>query len=620
MKKMFRTLAVLMLCLSFLVSCGGKKETVSKFDENGRYVPQNEMEITVWQTQGTDYTAKALKDGLVEKWLVDKTKVKVTNIYGNDGGQWDGKLAKLVAGDSMPEIVACGAYQGPAHFAKLNELEMVWELTPELLQKYAPDLWERIPQRYWDAIKVDGKILGIPYDVPRDKQSHPDASDEEFAMMSELYNTPYNDITIAGVQCLYVRDDILKKFFPEAKTYNELVEILEEMKSPIGEELLDIPIYSTEDYIDFMYDIKNANLKENGKKIYPFGYSGGDNWTALAWLGADMYGYKGHYYTGTWNDVKKRIEIPLVGDVVREAARTQNRMIADEVIDPESMAHTSAQAKEKILNGLYAIAPINAVSDLVTVNNSLESQGKKFRYRPFYTQVPALEGYGPFKEDTMWGQSLCILKTVDEEGLHQILNWINTQFTDEYESVRFWGPEEAGLYTTDENGKRSFKDERFKKYYLDNDTSALEPEETKGINGPRSAGYSVGGLFTVGASDYTNRWDPKVHLNYVSYVPTPNSGFKFPSTSEHTKSVKLYPPCQGWSSIYADIPEVVAFWAEREQWENLFKIAMANPPSQFDKKWDEAIAGLNNIANIKTLEDKMTEIAKPIAEILNKGE
>ena len=39
MKKMFRTLAVLMLCLSFLVSCVGKKETISKFDENGRYIP-----------------------------------------------------------------------------------------------------------------------------------------------------------------------------------------------------------------------------------------------------------------------------------------------------------------------------------------------------------------------------------------------------------------------------------------------------------------------------------------------------------------------------------------------------------------------------------------------------
>ena len=96
----------------------------------------------------------------------------------------------------------------------------------------------------------------------------------------------------------------------------------------------------------------------------------------------------------------------------------------------------------------------------------------------------------------------------------------------------------------------------------------------------------------------------------------PRSGFKFKEDSEHVKSVKHYPPCQGWSAVYADIPEVVTFWAEREQWENLFKIAMAAPTKDFDKKWDEAIAGLNKIVDIKTLESEMTKVAKPLAEVL----
>lgn len=614
-KRIFASVMCIILSLSILVSCG-KDKNASSIDANGNYVPSKDMKITVWQTQGTDFTSKVLQGSVVEEWLVNKTRVKVDNAYGNDGGQWDAKLTKLVSGNNLPEIIACGAYQGPAHFAKLNELGQVWELTPEMLQKYAPNVWNRVPEKYWEAIKVDGKILGIPCDASEiSSKTHPKATEQELETMKTLYKTPYNDITIAGIQTLWVRDDILKQIYPEAKSYDELVKLLDEKGEPIGEELLDIPIYTTEEYIDFMYKIKDLKIKENGKTVYPFGYSGGDNWCALSWLGADMYGYKGHYYTGTWNSVTQEIEIPLVGDVIREAAKTQNKMLADMVIDPESMTHTSSQAKEKILNGLYAIAPIDGVGTASDINNSLAQQGKNFRYRPFYTQVPHMEEYGPYEEDLMWSSSLCILKTVDEEGLYQLLNWINVQFSDEYEAVKYWGPEDAGLYEEDENGIRRFKDERFTKYYIEGDTSALKEEETLGLGGPTSAGYTAGGLFSVNAAS-SSRWDPKVHQNYIKYTPMPRSGFKFKEDSEHVKSVKHYPPCQGWSAVYADIPEVVTFWAEREQWENLFKIAMAAPTKDFDKKWDEAIAGLNKIVDIKTLESEMTKVAKPLAEVL----
>ena len=136
LKKTISLLLSGVMLTAVLCSCG-EKATVTDDIVSGEYVPQKDMEITVWNTQGTDYTARELKENIVEDWLVEKSRVKVKNVYGNDGGQWDSKLSKLVAGNNMPEIVACGAYQGPAHFSKLNELEMVWELTPELLQKYA---------------------------------------------------------------------------------------------------------------------------------------------------------------------------------------------------------------------------------------------------------------------------------------------------------------------------------------------------------------------------------------------------------------------------------------------------------------------------------------------------
>ena len=36
--------------------------------------------------------------------------------------------------------------------------------------------------------------------------------------------------------------------YPEAKSYDEINAILKEKQAPVGEELLDIPIYSQEDF------------------------------------------------------------------------------------------------------------------------------------------------------------------------------------------------------------------------------------------------------------------------------------------------------------------------------------------------------------------------------------
>ena len=122
-KKIVSLLLAMSVAVS-MASCGKKQQAVV-LDENGNYVvPEEKLELTVWNTQGTDYAAKPLqKDDLVAEWLVNKTNVEVKNVYGNDGGSWDAKLTKLVAGNNLPEIRACGSFQGPAHFNKINQLK-----------------------------------------------------------------------------------------------------------------------------------------------------------------------------------------------------------------------------------------------------------------------------------------------------------------------------------------------------------------------------------------------------------------------------------------------------------------------------------------------------------------
>ena len=92
-------------------------------------------------------------------------------------------------------------------------------------------------------------------------------------------------------------------------------------------------------------------------------------------------------------------------------------------------------------------------------------------------------------------------------------------------------------------------------------------------------------------------------------APTSNSGFKFAADSKHVVETQ-YPSCQGWDSIYAEIPEVVTFWAERNTWENGFKLALAAEPGQFNAKWKKAVNTLEDIVDVDAMTKKMTEIAK----------
>ena len=358
--------AILLAAMLMPMGCAKDKKVVS-----GDFSERDMLELTVWNTQGSDYVADSTYETtVVEQWLMDKTKVHVEDVYGNDGGQWDQKLTKLIAGDNMPHVVYCGTGQGAAHFNKLDQAESIWRLTPEMIQKYAPDVWKEVPEEYWEKMTINGNILGIPFGMGPKDMEWEGMTEEDKNYLVASNSAPMADVLFTSNICLYIRDDILKDFYPEAKTYDELKALLEERGEPIGDELLDVPIYTTEDYVDFLYKIQEKGYTEDGRSVFAYGQQGADSWASLCWLGAEMFGYKGHYYTSTWNRKTERMEIPIAHDMIKEVAKTQNKMIRDKVIDPESLVHTLAQFKEKIYSGVYAVAPVQLVGIVSEINES----------------------------------------------------------------------------------------------------------------------------------------------------------------------------------------------------------------------------------------------------------
>lgn len=409
----------------------------------------------------------------------------------------------------------------------------------------------------------------------------------------------------AGTQ-LWIRDDIAKKLYPDCMTYDDCINLIHKKNGVIGDELMDIPLNSTEDIVELMRNIKNLKLTSGSKPVYAFGYAGADCWVPLARLGPEMMGYVGHNYTSSWNPKTKEIRLPITEDVVKEAALLQNQLIRENVIDPESLVHTDAQCKEKILNGQYAIAVLSAVMHPQTVNNTLESEGKPFRYRPLYTHVPAREGYEILRTLPNWGASLGILKAVKAEDIPQILNWINTQFTDEYEEIRYWGPKEEGLYTDNPDGTRTFKDDRYNKKLIYHEDVQVDKSEGMDLNA------SQVGFFSVKFRKDT-KWDPMMYNHVKKYELGPGTSRKFEKGSEHIVEGILSPPYDAWSAEYAGLDSVTKYWSSRSQWEDPFKLTLAaKSDEEFNQKWQAAIDNLNSIVDVKQMCKDMTEIARNI--------
>ena len=619
MKTMKRIIALLMVALMAvsLAACDKPEETSNSaefFDENGNYiVPEKMLEIVGWYTQGTDYASGSPSDAedLPRDWLESKTHVTYKTVYGNDGGSWDAKLTRLVVGENMPHVVFCGAFQGPAHFNKLAELDQIYKLTPEMLQKIAPNLWERTPKDCWDAFTdKDGYILGIPYNIHVGyEEPFIGYTDEEKAYIRETQLKYETDVTYLSTQCLYIRDDILKDFFPEAKTWKEIEALVEEKNAPIGDELLDIPIYTTEEMVDFLYAIQKKGYKEGNKTVYPFGYNGGDNWLALSQFGATLSGYNNHNYSGTINWTTKKYELFLLSDIVKSSAKLQNQMLNDEVIESESLAQPTNLYKEKVMNGQYAVAALNSFGIADNINEELEQAGKTFRYRPFIPQIPNHKDYPAFTEKTMWMSSLALTKEMTEAEVYQYLHWIDVQYTDEWAELSSWGPKEAGLYVDNEDGTRTFKDERFNDYYINGNGDALEDDETLGLD------TSAGSSFPVYPAN-TNKWQPNIYNRTYKYAANGDGALRFAPDSPHVTSVVAYPPTQIWAAIYADIPEVVEYWAAREQWESKIRIALGAKPGEFEDRWAELEATMNSIVDVKAFEDACTEAFQPYLEAL----
>ena len=91
---------------------------------------------------------------MVHQAIIDHTGVDLSLNYVSDNVEQ--KFSLLVTGDTIPDISVL-TYDMYMEYAKQGAF---YDIT-DLVDKY-PNLMKYVPEAYWESVKVDGKIYGVP--------------------------------------------------------------------------------------------------------------------------------------------------------------------------------------------------------------------------------------------------------------------------------------------------------------------------------------------------------------------------------------------------------------------------------------------------------------------------
>ncbi len=181
-KKLFSLMLVLCMVLS-LAACGAKDDDTTEDTSAGTTTETNDTETTD-STDAADAEAIDTSEHVTIKFVVlgnkptngqleivmEQLNAKLTEkvnaeleLYWVEWADWQTQYNLLLASGD-PSIDLIGTATDWLDAWPNSKKGAFLELTPEMLQTYAPKTYETVSQEHWDMCKLDGKIYLMPED------------------------------------------------------------------------------------------------------------------------------------------------------------------------------------------------------------------------------------------------------------------------------------------------------------------------------------------------------------------------------------------------------------------------------------------------------------------------
>lgn len=524
------------------------------------------LDLRMWYGSGTSSlkrNSKATEDVVIPE-IFRVTGVKFSEDSFDNGGElMDAKIGKIIAGNDWPDIV-----MNPerAVLDKMIAGDMVYDLT-ELIPKYCPNLMAMNKLGGDSPIlkseREDGKLYTIITQVPIDYQ-YPDMDP---ALLAKVKNP------VDPIGFVYVRDDILKMIYPNAKTQDEIEALYMKNGKFTKEEILDVTFKSKDEFFDFLYKIKELNIKEGSREVFPtYVFDGIDNWSLLTTFGF-LYGRPSttNYFT-YWDKETDKVEYMFKQPFFKKTLKDWTKLVQDEIASPDSLIDNRSVFEEKVNNGQYAVLYGQALPD----QNVLNAGNKTFRYRKVYIDIPVNDDKFLFNETRSEPNSFAILKeNIKEEDLPQILRFFDFMVSETGQKLAYWGPRSAGLFT-EEDGVRRFKDE------------LLVAESVYNEAGDKRQYYNLEAqawpLYPICESIH----QPKLVYDFEKKVSLANKYFAM-GTVEIPERIESESP-HIWTFDGYGIKGATSFWLARQSFEDaITKIFISKNNKEFEKYYNEMV-------------------------------
>ncbi len=579
-----------------------------------------QLTITRWDAFGTGNTGKkeAATDDVVTPELTRVTGVTIDKdkYFDNNGETTSTVLAKLVASNTLPSI----AFNPDRDVVKEMAKEgLIYDLTDYYAKycgdilKYAPK--DKLPGLYdntWVSGAQTGKIYAAPFSFQPKWMLEADSTIDPQKWSIYPGAAPRDPSPH-----FYLRDDIIKKLFPNAKSRDELEQIYAKNGKFTKDELLDIPINSEEDFIKMLYDIKALGLKEGNKEVYPFFLTEGshDYWGLMncflnglyGWNPDGMTGPDNNYYT-FWNKKTQQVDYFYRQPIFKKAVTQMNKLVRDGIVPKESFIDNNENWKAKMNNGLYAVTYAWFLPD----EQAMKKANLNFRYRKVYVNIPQdTETFSYTKgspDDGM--QCFVIFKdSVKEEDVPQIMKYFDYLTTEAGQKLLYWGPKSAGLFD-EANGERTFKDKELGKACVDN------------VDNGENSKYGL-----LSAQPWTNvtQW-PRLFQVASKYAPAYEAAGKViePSKAQDNFLLGTVDPFKAevngqganfWS-FSAFSPDITKFSnAKMEHEKALESCFIASSDAEFNKAYDAYVAKAKQLG---LKEEILPDLTKIYTEQINK--
>lgn len=477
------------------------------------------------------------------------------------------QYALFKAAGTVPDIMAPGGRLGAQKLALTGDFADMTDYLADM-----PNYTRYIHQPTWPRFENYGRHYVLPF-------LGINGLDPKFK--GDIYHEGFD------VWPLLAREDVLAKC---GYKFTPLYEIAKDTTDkgvwPTLDQLAIEPAIDTpEKFDEFLRKIKDLDIEVAGKPLYPINSI---HWSVFH-ISSMMD--NGHWRVSDEGEVDGYLGLPGA----RPWYKLWSEWYWEGLLDPDYVIQKKDQLQTKWATGRAAVGLM--VPNLPAARQALLAEDPAAVVRP----VP-----WP-KEDTRYGffdvfecGFTCALFNEKAEDIPRLVEMTDFLSSDEGQAIRAWGPPDAGLYVTDANGKKHWKDEETRKNIMDN-ISDTKNADYYGLWHPASnKGSRIAWIMPHGPiieADPRLNYPPQLQIEKV--VPRVYSAEL--NCSYNTDGRVTYGDGGG------NCEDVNAYYWGDFVGDEISKILEAQGETEFDAAWEEIMDAFMTTGNYAAAKADVTE-------------